>query len=111
MYVHWREREHEDIDILVDEDPISIAALKQCGLWKFFQCPFMRAQPRLLNTLVDYWNPDAEAFMIEGQSLTPTTEDIYFLIGLSEERGNSQSVHFSPWAFQHCRLHRDALRG
>jgi hypothetical protein len=21
MYVHWREREHEDIDILVEEDP------------------------------------------------------------------------------------------
>jgi hypothetical protein len=52
MYVHWREREHEDIDILVEEDPTTIAALKQCGLWKFFQCPFMRAQPRLLNALV-----------------------------------------------------------
>ena len=42
----------------------------------------MHAQPRLLNALVDYWHPDAEAFMIEGQSLVPTTEDIYFLTGL-----------------------------
>jgi hypothetical protein len=82
MYVHWREREHEDIDVLVDEDPDALAALLQCGLLKFFHCPFMRAQPRLLNALVDYWHPDAEAFMLEGQSLAPTTEDIYFLTGL-----------------------------
>jgi hypothetical protein len=54
MYVHWREREHGEIDVLLKEDPASIATLKQCGLWKFFQCPFMRAQPRLLNALVDY---------------------------------------------------------
>ena len=58
MYVHWREREHEDNVVVV--------ALKQCGLWKFFQCPLMRAQPRILNSLVDYWHPDVEAFMLEG---------------------------------------------
>jgi hypothetical protein len=51
---------------------------------EIFLCPFMRAQPRLLNALVDYWHPDAEAFMLEGQSLVPTTEDIYFLTGLSK---------------------------
>jgi hypothetical protein len=33
--------------------------------------------------LVEYWHLDAEAFMLEGQSLVPTTEDIYFLTGLS----------------------------
>jgi hypothetical protein len=95
MYVHWREREHEDIDILVEEDPATIATLKQCGLWKFFQCPFMRAQPRLLNALVDYWHPDAEAFMLEGQSLTPMTEDIYFLTGLSR-RGEPVNLRTFP---------------
>jgi hypothetical protein len=71
MYVHWREREHEELDVLVEEDPGAISMLKQCGMWKFFQCPFMRAQPRLLNHLIEYWHPDAEAFMLEGQSLTP----------------------------------------
>jgi hypothetical protein len=95
MYVHWREREHEDIDILVEEDPVVVAALKQCGLWKFFRCPLMRAQPRLLNALVDYWHPDAEAFMLEGQSLTPTTEDIYFLTGLSR-RGEPVNLRAFP---------------
>jgi hypothetical protein len=54
MYVHWRDREHEEIDILVDEEPVVVTALKQCGLQKLYQCPFMRAQPRLLNSLVDY---------------------------------------------------------
>jgi hypothetical protein len=54
----------------------------------------MQAQPRLLNVLVDYWNLDAEAFMLEGQSLVPTVEDIYFLTGLSR-RG--EPVNF--WTF------------
>jgi hypothetical protein len=44
----------------------------------------MRAQPRLLNALVDYLHLDGEAFMLEGQSLTPTIETIYFLTGLSK---------------------------
>jgi hypothetical protein len=95
MYVHWRERGHEDIDFLVGEDPAATATLVQCGLLKFFQCPFMQAQPRLLNTLVDYWHPDVEAFMLEGQSLTPTTEDIYFLTGLSR-RGEPVNFHTFP---------------
>jgi hypothetical protein len=95
MYVHWREREHEDIDFLVGEDPTATTVLAQCGLLKFFQCSFMRAQPRLLNALVDYWHPDAEAFMLEGQSLTPMTEDIYFLTGLSR-RGEPVNFRTFP---------------
>jgi hypothetical protein len=76
MYVHWREREHEDIDFLVSQDPAINAILGPCGLLKLFQCLFMRAQPRLLNALIDYWHPDDEAFMIEGKLLDPMTEDI-----------------------------------
>jgi hypothetical protein len=95
MYVHCREREHEDIDILVDEDPNALAALTQCGLIKKFHCHFMLAQPRILNALVDYWNPDVEAFMLEGQSLTPTIKDIYFLTGLSR-RGEPVNFYTFP---------------
>jgi hypothetical protein len=59
----------------------------------------MTAQPRLLNTLVDYWHPDAEAFMIEGQLLTPMTTDIYFLTGLSRrgEPINLQTFPLGPF--------------
>jgi hypothetical protein len=98
MYVQWREREHEAANELVAADPNVMAVLTQCGLVKLFLCPFMRAQPRLLNALVDYWHPDAEAFMIEGQSLVPTTEDIYFLTGLSRrgEPVNFQTFPVGP---------------
>ena len=61
---------------MVKEDPNVVVALMQCGLLKFFLCPFMWAQPRLLNALVDYWHPDTKAFMLEGQSLVHTTKDI-----------------------------------
>jgi hypothetical protein len=71
-----------------------MATLMQCGLLNFFLCPFVQAQPRLLNALVDYWHIDAEAFMLEGQSLVPTTKDIYFLTGLSR-RG--EPVNFSTF--------------
>jgi hypothetical protein len=98
MYVHWREREHEAANEAVAADPNVMAMLTQCGLVKFFLCPFMHAQPRLLNALVDYWHPDVEAFMIEGQSLVPTTEDIYFLTGLSRrgEPVNLQTFSAGP---------------
>jgi hypothetical protein len=95
MYVHWREREHEAANEGVDVDPNVMATLTQCGLIKFFLSPFMRAQPRLMNALVDYWHPDADAFMIEGQYLTPTMEDIYFLTGLSW-RGEPVNLHTFP---------------
>jgi hypothetical protein len=95
MYFHWREREHEDIDSLVEEDHVSIATLKQCGLWKFFPCPFIREKPRLLNALVNHRHPNVEAFMIEGSSLTLTIEYIYFLSGLSR-RGEPVNMKTFP---------------
>jgi hypothetical protein len=98
MYVQWREREHEATNELVAADLNIVAVLTQCGLVKFFLCPFMRAQPRLLNAPVDYWHPDAEAFMLEGQSLVPTTEDIYLFTGLSRrgELVNFQTFPVGP---------------
>jgi hypothetical protein len=95
MYVHWREREHEEVSELVAGDPNVVAMLMQCGLLKLFHCPFMQVQPRLLNALVNYWHPDAEAFMLEGQSLVSATEDIYFLTGLSR-RGEQFNFRMFP---------------
>jgi hypothetical protein len=54
MYVHWRERQHEEVSELVGEEPNVVDSIMQCGLLKFFLCPFMWAQPRILNALVDY---------------------------------------------------------
>jgi hypothetical protein len=52
-------------------------------MYKFFQIGGMRSQKRLLNLLIDYWHPDAEAFMLGGKSLMIIVEDIYFITGLS----------------------------
>jgi hypothetical protein len=90
-----REREHEATNEAASADPNVMVVLTQCGLVKFFLCPFMHAQPRLWNALVDYLHPDAEAFMIEGKSLVPTTEDIYFLMGLSR-RGEPVNFQTFP---------------
>ena len=32
---------------------------------------------------MDYWDPDMEAFMLDGMSLRIKVEDIYFITGLS----------------------------
>jgi hypothetical protein len=55
----------------------------------------MREKPRLLIALVEYWNPDPEAFMLEGQSLTPTIEEIHFLTSLSR-RGEPVNLREFP---------------
>jgi hypothetical protein len=116
MYVQWKEREHEAISELVVADPNVVAVLMQCSLLKFFLCPFMRAQPRLPNALIDYWHPDAEAFMLEGQSLVPTTKDIYFLTGLSRrgEPVNFQTFPARPRRIseliaEHCEVGTDRV--
>jgi len=43
----------------------------------------MRAQTRMLEILVGYWDLDQEAFMIDGQPLILDVEDIYFLTRFS----------------------------
>jgi hypothetical protein len=108
---------HEDISALVGEDPNVVASLMQCGLLKIFLCPFMRAQPRILNALVDCWHLDIEAFMLEGQSLVPMTEDIYFLTSLSQQ-GEPINFHkfpsgphnISEFIGLHCEVGTDRAR-
>jgi hypothetical protein len=83
MVLEWREREHEEVDAIVDRDPMAQAALKRCGLYKFCVLKGMRAQVRLLEMLVGYWDLDSERFILDGQPLRIKVEDIYFLTGLS----------------------------
>ena len=45
----------------------------------------MRAKPRLLQMLVDYWDPDSYFFQIDGMSVTIEVKDIYFITGLSRQ--------------------------
>ena len=64
-------------------DLMAQQALCACILYKFWCLGSLRDKPRLLQMLVDYWDPDSESFHINGMSLSIEIEDIYFIIGLS----------------------------
>jgi hypothetical protein len=83
MVLEWRERQHEEVDAAVDQDLVAQAALKRCVLYKFWALKGMRAQVRLLEMLVGYWDLDSERFILDGKPLRIEVEEIYFLIGLS----------------------------
>ena len=43
----------------------------------------MRANVRLLEHLINYWDHDLGAFDLQGEILEVSVEDMYFIIGLS----------------------------
>ena len=83
MVLEWREREHEEDNANAENHPPTIAALRECGLLKYFRIPGMRAQVRLLEYLVRMWDPDQQVFNVGSHTLSIDIEDIYFLTGLS----------------------------
>ena len=83
MVLEWREREHKDAEEAVHGDLMAQQALRTCGLYKFWCLGSLRAKPRLLEMLVDYWDLKSKSFHINGMSLSIEIEDIYFIIGLS----------------------------
>ena len=83
MPITWREREHAAVDNEAMNDPEALDALQGCGLLKFFKLPNMKANVRLLEMLIDYWDVEEEAFMIDHMPLRVEVEDIYFITGLS----------------------------
>jgi len=85
MVLEWREREHETLDNEVIENDQALEALRQCRLKKFFEMNGMHAQPWMLEMLVGYWDPNVEAFMLDGNPLRIEVEDIYFLTVLSRQ--------------------------
>jgi len=66
----WREREHEDVDRIIMNNPTSMATLRNCGLLKFFEVPGMRAQPGLLEHLIGLWDADQRFFRVGTHILT-----------------------------------------
>ena len=78
MVLEWRERTHEDIDRAELGHPLTLNALRRCGLLKFFCTTNMCAQVRLLETLVQLWDPKQDMFDLQGEQLEITTKDIYY---------------------------------
>ena len=83
MVLEWREREHGYVEEVVRGDLMAQQTLRAWRIYKFWCLRSLRAKPRLLQMLVDYWDPDSESFHIDGMPLTTDVEDIYFIIGLS----------------------------
>jgi hypothetical protein len=83
MVIEWREREHEEVDVVVERDVRAQQDLQRCGIYKFWAIKGMRAQVRLLQTLINYWDPETEAFNLDGKPLRIEVDDIYFITGLS----------------------------
>jgi hypothetical protein len=108
MVLEWCKREHEEDNAIVENHPPTIAALRNCGLLKYFCIPGMRAQVRLLEYLVHMWDLDHQVFHVGIHTLSLDIEDIYFLNGLSQwgyhvrltgSRGGGLPMN------EYCRLH------
>jgi hypothetical protein len=76
MVLEWHEREHEEDNVNVDNNPPTIAALRDCGLLKYFCIPGMRAQVILLEFLVRMWDSDQQVFNVGAHTLSIDIEDI-----------------------------------
>ena len=83
MVLEWREREHEDMDQEALQDAPTANVLRSSGLLKFFCTSPMRANIRLLEFMINYWDHDLVMFDLQGESLEITSEDVYFIVGLS----------------------------
>lgn len=89
--IEWKEIEHEAEELVALHDHPSLLALWNCGLLKFFKTHSMRRQARLLEYLVERWDPEIQAFQIGLHTLEIELEDIYFITGLSK-RGATMNM-------------------
>ena len=83
--VIWKERTHDNEDVATERNAVFIAALRDCGILKFFQTPSMVSHEQLLEHILWMWNPEQQYFEVGAHILTVEVEDIYFLIGLSRQ--------------------------
>ena len=83
MVLEWREQEHEDMDKEALQDAPTMNVLRSSGLLKFFCTSPMPTNFHLLEFLINYWDHDLGMFDLQGEPLEITSEDIYFIAGLS----------------------------
>jgi hypothetical protein len=110
MVIEWREREHEEVDAEIERDERAQQALKQGGLYKFWALKGMRAQVRLLQLLVNYWDLEIESFNLNEKPLRIEVDDRYFIIGLSRRcevvnlkaRGDEGGMTMEEYIATHC---------
>ena len=83
MVLEWREREHEDMDQESLQDAPTVNFLCQSGLLNFLCASPMQENVHFLEFLIDYWDHDLGMFDLQCEFLEITSEDVYFISGLS----------------------------
>ena len=83
MAIEWKEREHGEEDEQAIQSEACMNALRNCGLKKFFLTPCLRAQPELLQYLINIWDEQEQVFRLRDQVLELEVSDVYFITGLS----------------------------
>ena len=81
--VIWKERTHDNEDAATEINAGCISALWNYGILNFFQTPSMVSHERLLEHILQMWNPEQQYFEVGAHILTVEVEDIYFLNFLS----------------------------
>jgi hypothetical protein len=89
-----RERKHEEVDAVVERDAWDQKSLKRLVLYNFWALKGMRAQVRLVQMLVKFWDSNTEAFNLDGKPLRIEVEDIYFIIVFSHQ---GEVVNLKVW--------------
>ena len=92
--VIWKEHKQETDDFQAINLAPTLESLWDCGLLKYFRVSGMKFYIRLVEYIIDMWNPDQRHFVVWTHTLTIDIDDIYFLTGLSH-RGR-QVVPFYP---------------
>ena len=83
--------------------------LARYGVPKFLENLLMRVGEPLLAHIISYWDPDQEAFVVQGHKIELTVQDLYFLTGLPPLGmvGNTQPVlphghNIMEYVERHC---------
>ena len=56
--IEWKERGHEDVNVISMRHQPTLDALQECGILKKFQSEKMLKRGDLLYFLVEYWDSD-----------------------------------------------------
>ena len=64
VMITWRERDHEENNMISLNDPGTVRDLRDCGLLKYFWLSRMRQQIKLLEFLVQAWDPAIKDFIL-----------------------------------------------
>ena len=82
LWIKWRDRDLGTLRTEIQADQGVCRALATYGVLKFLDNPLMRVGEPLLARIISYWEPDQEAFVVQGHRIELTVQDLYFLTGL-----------------------------